>query len=204
MTGIRSAYKVLAGAFFCLVAASTLNGQILPGGNVYIGYSYVHSNIVFGNGILRSSGSANLNGWDGSLELKLIPWIGGVADFGGNYGTQQVSLTCEAILPPCLPLSFNAKTNLHTFLFGPRASVSIGRFTPFAQALFGAAHLSANAHSAGFSTSDTSFSTALGAGMDYKLIKGIAWRLQGDYLQTRLFSGTQNNVRLSTGLVFRF
>jgi hypothetical protein len=32
----------------------------------------------------------------------------------------------------------------------------------------------------------------------------MAWRGQVDLLQTRLFSNTQNNVRVSTGIVFRF
>ena len=56
----------------------------------------------------------------------------------------------------------------------------------------------------GFSNSDTSLATAIGGGLDYKLIKGIAWRVQGDELHTRFFGGGQNNFRFSTGIVFRF
>ena len=52
--------------------------------------------------------------------------------------------------------------------------------------------------------SDTSFATALGGGIDYKIIRPVAWRFQGDYVQTRFFGATQNNVRISTGIVFRF
>jgi opacity protein-like surface antigen len=88
----------------------------------------------------------------------------------------------------------------NNFLFGPRVSVSVSKFRPFAEALFGAAHVNAN-NNVG---SDTSFATALGGGLDYKLIPLLAWRLQGDYVQTRLFSATQNNVRISTGIVLRF
>jgi hypothetical protein len=40
--------------------------------------------------------------------------------------------------------------------------------------------------------------------LDFRLAPVLGWRLQGDYLQTRLFNSTQNNVRLSTGLVLRF
>jgi hypothetical protein len=36
------------------------------------------------------------------------------------------------------------------------------------------------------------------------LIPLISWRLQGDLLQTRFFSTTQNNVRISTGIVVHF
>jgi hypothetical protein len=31
----------------------------------------------------------NFNGWEGSLEGKFLPWIGVVADFGGNCGSAQ-------------------------------------------------------------------------------------------------------------------
>ena len=48
------------------------------------------------------------------------------------------------------------------------------------------------------------FATALGGGLDYKIIRLIALRIQGDYVQTRFFGTTQNNVRLSTGIVVRF
>jgi hypothetical protein len=44
----------------------------------------------------------------------------------------------------------------------------------------------------------------LGGGIDYRLIHGIGLRVQGDMLQTRFFSGTQNNFRLSTGIVLHF
>jgi hypothetical protein len=80
----------------------------------------------------------------------------------------------------------------------------VGEITPFAQAPFGAAHISEDAQSVGLSQSDTSFATALGGGIDYKLFAPIAWRFQGDLLQTRYFSNTQNNLRLSTGIVLRF
>jgi hypothetical protein len=46
---------------------------------------------------------------------------------------------------------------------------------------------------------------AIGGGMDYEIKQGMSWRIiQGDYLLTRFFSQTQNNGRLSTGVIFRF
>jgi hypothetical protein len=48
------------------------------------------------------------------------------------------------------------------------------------------------------------FSNAVGAGLDYKLIEGLAWRVQGDRIHTRLFGASQNDFRFSTGIVFRF
>jgi opacity protein-like surface antigen len=97
-------------------------------------------------------------------------------------------------------MTVNTTFTEHNFLFGPRVSMSVGKFRPFAEALFGGAHVSAN----NGVSSDTSFATALGGGLDYKIIRPLAWRFQGDYVQTRFFSTTQNNVRISTGIVLRF
>jgi len=93
----------------------------------------------------------------------------------------------------------NVISHEENFLFGPRVSVSVRKFRPFAEALFGGGHVNTN----GFG-SDTSFATALGGGLDCKIIPPVAWRFQGDYVQTRFFGATQDNVRLSTGIVFRF
>ena len=65
--------------------------------------------------------------------------------------------------------------------------------------MIGASHV--NAHTV---RSDTSFATAVGGGLDFKLIKLVAWRFQGDYVHSHLLNAAQNNVRLSTGIVLRF
>lgn len=171
-------------AFILLLLPAAALAQI-PRGNVFFGYSY-------GSADFSSNGRTNLNGWNGSLEGKVLPWVGFVADFSGLYGSQNI---------PVIP-SFSADTTMNTVVLGPRLSVSVGRFTPFAEALFGASHIHQSA--SGFSESDTSFASALGGGIDYRLIHGIGLRVQGDMLQTRFFSNTQNNFRLSTGLVLNF
>jgi opacity protein-like surface antigen len=171
-----------------LLFASVASSQV-PSGNVFVGYSYYNAD-------LSSLGRSNLNGWNGSLEGKVLPWVGIVADFSGHYGSERVpTIFCQG--QPCSSVS----VNIHEFdfLFGPRVSVSVGKIRPFAEALFGGAHVSANR-----AGSDTSFATALGGGIDYHLIPLVALRLEGDYVQTRFFSATQNNVRLSTGIVLRF
>jgi hypothetical protein len=177
--------KLTTIAFILLLLPAAALAQIPTRGNVFFGYSY-------GSADFSSAGRTNLNGWDGSLEGKVLPWVGFVADFSGLYGSQNISVTP----------TFSADTTVNTVVLGPRASVSVGKFTPFAQALFGASHRHDSA--SGFSESDTSFATALGGGIDYRLIHGIGWRVQADLLQTRFFSGTQNNFRLSTGIVLHF
>jgi len=171
-----------------LMLASVAGAQVPTSGNVFFGYSYYSTN-------LSSIDRANTNGWEASVEGKVIPWVGFVADFDSHYGSQNFVVLC-----PEACSSFSADITEHNFLFGPRVSFSVGKVRPFAEALFGAGHVSVN-NGVG---SDTSFATALGGGLDYKIIRRVAWRFQGDYVQTRFFGATQNNVRISTGIVLRF
>jgi hypothetical protein len=158
---------------------------------VFFGYSYYNTD-------LSSIGRGNSNGWEASFEGKVFPFIGIVADFSDHYGSEDFTFIC-----PVLIIGGCTSTSLHfnerNILFGPRVSVGVGKFRPFAEALFGAGHV--NVDGGG---TDTSFATALGGGLDVKLLRPIAWRFQGDYVQTRFFNSTQNNVRLSTGIVLRF
>jgi opacity protein-like surface antigen len=183
--------------FTLLLSAGLASAQVPTSGNVFFGYSYYSTD-------LSSIDRANTNGWEASVEGKVIPFLGFVADFDSHYGSQNFLAPCPVDVPVGGGGSgcpgFNADVTEHNFLFGPRVSFSVGKFRPFAEALFGAAHVDAN-NGVG---SDTSFATALGGGLDYKIIRPVAWRFQGDYVQTRFFGATQNNVRLSTGIVFRF
>lgn len=174
---------------FCFFLLSALAAAQVPKGNIFFGYSRLSAD-------LNPNDRTGFNGWNGSLEGKVFPFIGIVADFGGYYASEKIAL------PPIPGGSVNVDSKIYTVLFGPRLSVSVGRITPFAHALFGLGHI--NDSSSGVSNSENSFATALGGGLDYKLIPAIAWRIQGEYLQTRFFSTTQGNARISTGLVLRF
>lgn len=168
----------------CLFAAGAL-AQV-PSGNAYIGYLYLRADLP--------GGDTNLNGWNGSVEVKVLPLLGLVGDFSGNYGSETVTSTFF------VPVS--ASVHQHNFLFGPRLGISVGKFRPFVHALIGASHISESATD--YSNSDTSFADAFGGGIDYHLIPLISWRLQIDALQTRFFSGTQNDIRVSTGIAVHF
>lgn len=128
-----------------------------------------------------SSPSLNLNGWELSGQYKFARWLGGVADLDGHYGSLG-----------------GASISTHNYLFGPQVSWP-ARISPFAHVLFGAAHLKVGG------LADTSFSTAIGGGIDARLVHGLYWRvIQGDYIHTRFFGTGQNNARVSTGIVVRF
>ncbi len=103
----------------------------------------------------------------------------------------------------------------YTFLGGPRVSLrSHLRLTPFAQALFGVMHatqVSLCPNCTSILPAQNAFTLTAGGGLDIRLTHRIAIRaVQGEYFMTRfdnLATGKtspQNDVRLSTGLVFRF
>ena len=138
----------------------------------------------------------NLNGWNASITGNVNHWFGVVADFSGHYGTPSI-------------LGVGLETQVHSFLFGPRFTYRHSeRITPYVHALFGASHLRFNVPLIPMETTDTAFAMALGGGMDVKVREHVAIRLaQVDYFMTRFspFSilESQNNIRISTGLVFR-
>jgi hypothetical protein len=181
---------------FALITLVTLcAAQIPTSGNGFFGYSYSRGQAFSG----INMGRVNMNGWEGSLEGKFLPWIGVVADLDWHYGSRNLP-GCQA--SGCTPTVSNFNASRHTFLVGPRASISVGKYTPFAELLVGVAHQTDTGGNA--SISDTSFSNAVGGGLDYKLQKAVAWRVQLDSVYTRLFSRAQHDLRFSTGIVFRF
>lgn len=207
---MRKIAGLLLGIF---LAAGLAQGQIPTSGNIFVGYSYSGGDVsatgcptVCPPGIAAfqpSSHSASFNGWEGSLEGKFLPWIGVVVDVSRHYASRDFNVVCflQPGSPQCPPSPQTVHSNISTYLIGPRVSVPIGKFTPFAHALFGAGHIS---DSGATSNSGTSLATAIGGGLDYKLIKGLALRLQGDEVHTRFFEGAQDHLRISAGIDIRF
>lgn len=192
------------------LAMTTAGTAQIPSGSVFFGYSYSRSEVFSSSplapalGFLQpASRLSNFNGWEASAEGKFLPFLGIEIDVSQRYASQSFTAVCQLPPggPPCPAATQTVNSQAFTGMLGPKVSVPIGRFTPFAHALFGGAHIS---DSKAASNSDTSFSTAIGGGIDYKLIKGVAWRFQGDALHTHFFDTGQNNLRLSTGLVLRF
>lgn len=173
--------------FVLFLLAGVATAQIPTSGNIYLGYSYYNTDVTGNRG--------SLNGWEGSLEGKLVPFIGIVTDISGNYGSLNFPQVC--VVGPCS--SASASAHILDVLFGPRVSFSVGKFRPFAEVMIGASHATTN----GFG-SDSSFATAVGGGLDYKLIKLVAWRIEGDYVHSSLFNSSQGNARISTGIALHF
>ena len=193
--------SILLLSFVSLVAPSRAQDKF----ELFGGYSYLRASVQVGQVGPLGPGTpcppncgtppaisqhANLNGWEFAGQYKPLPFLGAVADFNGNYGTLD-----------------GAGTRIHTFLFGPQVSLP-GKVSPFVHALIGVAKESQDTIPGGafFSLhSDKSLATAVGAGIDVKVIPFVSVRLiQVDYLRTQLHGATQNQPRVSAGVVLHF
>jgi opacity protein-like surface antigen len=133
-------------------------------------------------------------GWNGSIAVNVNKWFGVVADFGGQYvNTREVD--------------FQEKIKSHTFLAGPQISFRFKRVTPFVRVLAGGASVNTVAVESGqtFTFAENSFVMGAGGGLDVRVNKRVAIRaFQLDYMRTKFFGESQQNGRISVGLVLRF
>ena len=201
--------RMLTRLILCVIAISAIaKAQQTPTVEIFSGFSYAHANFT---GAGQKNGS--FDGWNASVTFDANRWLGVEADFAGHYGSNKLQLplppgTCP---PICLP-SVSVDSKAHEFLFGPRFSYRTAKITPFTHLLFGAARVTESVTlpipiptpPLNISTSQTGFAMAVGGGFDLPIAKNLAWHNQADYLVTRLFNQTENNVRVSTGIVFRF
>jgi hypothetical protein len=171
-----------AGTAHCQYAAGHLPQVDLAGT-----YSFMQANAA------KFEGHFNLNGGSVSLAHNVNDRFAFIADVG-------------VYRFPELPLKTN--NTMYTYLFGPRIlSRKSDRAGPFAQILFGGGRL--NASSSGIKAGENAFAIAIGGGLDVPLRSHFTIRVvEVDYLLTRFANGngssaTQNNFRVSAGLVYR-
>jgi len=186
-----------------------------PKVELFLGYSRFgtgSNNAVTGNRMV------GLNGGSASIAFNFNRYLGIVGDFGG-YDDSQVQLTGTGVNQPIV---VNSSGTAYTYLFGPRLSFrNRTRFTPFAQILAGGVHASAvtvtNCAGAGCAVLpvQSPFAFTGGGGLDIRLTRHISIRaVQAEYMLTRFqgvvngvstgSSASQNDLRLSAGLLFGF
>ena len=204
-------------ALMCIAALScvplTLLAQEAPQVEVFAGYSYLLASDSF-------SQRVNQNGWNFSVAANFARSFGVVADFSNHYGARPRVFA---------PIGSGGKG--FTFLFGPQYSYRRApKVTPFVHGLFGV--IQANklvpdtmvfvpgvggivVPGPGCTTilcyqTETVFAMALGGGLDVKATDRVWIRtFQVEYLRANLTHAnqtpaTQNDLRVSAGIVFRF
>ena len=181
-----------------------------PRFELFLGYSYLRAvpTLAVGNRLVW------LNGGSTSIAFNLNRYLGLVGDFGG-FNDTRLRLGGTGGNPTTVA---DSSGRVFTFLAGPRLSFrKYERISPFAQVLFGDAHASEVTLSGCAGTgctllpSEDAFALTAGGGFDIKVRRRLAIRIiQAEYLMTRfksLTSGTstmENDVRLSSGIVFHF
>jgi len=192
-TDIRSAVGKSAALAAALLGIALSTAPLLAqdktsGAEVYGGYQFTK----FSDGI--SQGRLNANGWDAAFAFYFNRWLGIKADFSGAYGTDDTSSA----------LPFRA-TN-YTYAFGAVVSPwSRGRFAPFGEFLLGGY----KENLAGYPTAPEGFALLTGGGLDVRFNSHLSLRAaEMDWLYTSPANPAilikRNNVRVVTGVVFRF
>ena len=147
--------------------------------DIFAGYSYLR----FDGASMGLPHQSGLNGWAATGTWYFYkPWLGAVADFSGNYAKSY-------------GLAFNA----YNFLVGPELAYRRPGHTIFIRGLIGMARNKISA------ATDSGLEYGGGGGLDINLRPHLAVRaFQADFLKARTFGVHQTNIRVSTGLVWRW
>jgi hypothetical protein len=154
---------------------------VAPRWEVFGGYSYLRlDSTSFG-----FANESNLNGWNAAGTFNINLKWSATLDLGGDYGSQ-----------------------LHTFsyMIGPQYAWRRDKSKFFVHGLFGKMQDRVDItvlNKTGFQGVGRTFGG--GAGYDWDWTPRITFRvIQADYLNGNSFGKTQNNIRVSTGVIFHF
>ena len=190
--------------------------QEIPRYELAAGYSYVNFNPN-----ISQITSQNLNGGGGAAVFNLTRFIGIKADFMGYGGSTGWT---NKLINQGFPVTGSASGNLFTYMFGPQVKKHSGKFQPFGEGLFGAAHSNgyasilhcisgndptscnlANGHG-----NNNAFAMQWGGGLDIALSNHVQIRpVEVAYLYTNFSSkhiahiaNSQNNFKYFAGVNF--
>jgi opacity protein-like surface antigen len=183
-------------AFIMLASSPAMAQYVITRVEVGGGYTFRSLDVP-------GSSRVNMNGWDVNGAFNFNKWIAVAADGDGTYnGTPDEEGGTD-------------KTTVYSFQAGPRLyPIGHHRFTPYAQALFGYAHVNLSFPAADEipMLTENCFAWSVGGGLDANVTRHIAIRLgEFDYEQfhSSLLNGFepgphQNNFKYKAGVVIRF
>ena len=167
---------------FLIFTSSFLCAQKLPEIDAYGGYAFTR----FNSPSIGFSNDSNLNG--------------GIVSFTAPHLYEELGLTISA------SGGYGSQLKVYDFLLGPQFSFEKGRLRLFGDILFGKAEtkVAINQPTRSEITS-VGRAVALGGGVEISLAHHISVRpIDADYIYSKTFGSSQNNIRISAGLVYRF
>lgn len=169
--------------FLTLAAVPKAYSQVeLFGGYSHLGLGNNPPNIASGS-----------SGWEAGAYLHLMGPLGFEADYSDHYGFS----------PKVPPKGGRFYVPQFTQLYGPRFTLALPRIHPYAHLLFGSVHGTAELPSG--PVSEGAIGIDLGGGINVRATRHIWVRvIQFDILRAQFTNNTQNDTRLSAGLVYRF
>ncbi len=173
----RLALAVPSVLLLALLAGLPSSAQEVPRFQVFGGYSRLR----FDSTTLGFADYSNLNGGKIGLTFNLSPYFGVAGEVAGGWGS---------------PLK------VYDGLVGPQVSYRKWKGTVFGQVLFGKAKTRVNINGP---VTSSGRAVAFGGGVDFPVTPRFSVRLiQVEYLNTHTFQISQNNLQLSTGLIYQF
>jgi hypothetical protein len=171
--------KLIALCTMWLIFGVVAAAQQFPKWELFAGYSHEIADI--------DRSKTHLEGFHVSAAENVNRWFGGVLDFSAHFKRiNGITVDTESVA------------------FGPQIAYrKFDKLTPSVHVTLGVVHGSQGF--LGNSTSGTHFGVVAGGALDYKLRQKFAIRIiEPDYIRTTFQDLPRNNIRLSTGLVFRF
>jgi len=167
--------------FFAVSGTASAQTGVAPRWEVFGGYSYMRlDSPSFG-----FANYSNLNGWNIQGTVNITLKLSATIDFSGHYGSQLRDFT---------------------YMIGPQYTWRRDRSKFFVHGLFGKAQNRVDitvGSSSGFQGVGRAF--AAGGGYDWDYNPRLSFRVvQADYINGNAFGTTQNDIRISTGVIFRF
>lgn len=172
--------QVFAILLFSEVVAA--QSKFLPTVEVFGGYSH----LSLQTGALGLGNRKEAGGFDFALTIPhIFKDLGVTADVSGDYATT---------------------IKQYNFFVGPQYKWDLGRFNLIAHGLYGRSETRLEHPGSTFlAPSDRQRSLAFGGEVDLPIKSGFLWRIgQGDYVITSAFGNSEKNIRVSTGLIYRF
>jgi|SRR6185503_703235 len=190
----------------CCVPAAFAQGDDYKKGELYVGFSHarVDTEGAFNPNNPNDTSHDGFNGVNVDAKGNLTRYFGLKADFSYHQKNQDVALLPTGTL--------HVKGRTYQLMGGVQLQDNAveTKVRPFAFAVVGVGHVSADVTSSGgvvitANQSESGLAAAFGGGIDLRLNDKVDLRLvKADYNPIRLDGVTNNNFRVGVGLNFRF